>query len=98
MSDAFFKAISDANRRRILLLLKKQGILSAGEISEHFSISKAALSEHLKTLRNADLIAARKEGQFIYYSLNTTVFEDIMSWVMNILNKDEVQNDETQEL
>lgn len=95
MSDSFFKAIADANRRKILLLLKKHNTLTPGEIAQHFEFSKAALSDHLKVLRNADLIFAQKRGQYIHYSLNTSVFEDIISWIMQITNKNEVQDDKT---
>lgn len=90
MSDSFFKAIADANRRKILLLLKKNQVMTAGEIAEHFEISKPALSEHLKILRSANLIFAIKKQQFIHYSLNTSVFEEIVSWITGILSKDEV--------
>lgn len=90
VSDSFFKAIADANRRKILLLLKKHQSLTPGEIATHFEISKAALSEHLKILRTADLIYASKRGQFIHYTLNTSVFEDIISWIMQITDKSEV--------
>ena len=90
MSDSFFKAIADANRRKILFLLKKHGVMNAGEIAEHFEISKPALSEHLKILRKADLIFAVKKQNFIHYSLNTTVFEDLISWITGLLNKSEV--------
>ncbi|HPI42231.1 MAG TPA: autorepressor SdpR family transcription factor [Candidatus Cloacimonas acidaminovorans] len=90
MFDSFFKAIADANRRKILLLLKKKGTMSAGEIATHFDISKPALSEHLKILKNADLITAIKKKQYIYYALNTTVFEDILAFISEIINKSEV--------
>ncbi|HNX37770.1 MAG TPA: autorepressor SdpR family transcription factor [Candidatus Cloacimonadota bacterium] len=90
MSDSFFKAIADANRRKILFLLKKHGVMTAGEIAEHFEISKPALSEHLKILRNADLIFADKRQNFINYSLNTTVFEDVISWITGLISKSEV--------
>ncbi len=90
MSDSFFKAIADANRRKILLLLKKNQIMTAGELADHFEISKPALSEHLKILRSANLIFAVKKQQFIHYSLNTSVFEEIVSWITGILSKDEV--------
>ena len=89
MSDSFFKAIADANRRKILFLLKKRVEMSAGEISENFEISKPALSDHLKILKNADLIASDKRGQFIYYSLNTSVFEDVAAWIMNFIEDKE---------
>ncbi len=88
MSDTFFKAIADANRRKILILLRKNGVMTAGDIAGQFDISKPALSEHLKILRNADLIYAVKKKQFIHYSLNTSVFQDIISWITNIIDKE----------
>ena len=84
MSDNVFKAIADANRRKILNLLKTHGTLSAGQIAEHFDFTKASLSEHLKILRNAGLIYASRKGQYIYYRLNTSIFEDILAWVVNL--------------
>lgn len=87
MMDSFFKAIADANRRKILVLLKQNGSMTAGSIAEHFEISKPALSEHLKILKNAGLIAADKKKQYIYYSLDTTVFEDLFSWMKDIIEK-----------
>ncbi len=95
MSDSFFKAISDANRRKIITLLRKNGTMSAGDIAKHFEISLPALSDHLKVLRNADLVSSRKQKQFVLYSLNMTVFEDVASWVTDLINKIEVKNDET---
>ncbi|HPF08154.1 MAG: autorepressor SdpR family transcription factor [Candidatus Cloacimonetes bacterium] len=89
MSDSIFKAIADANRRKILQILKQQQSLSAGEIATYFEFSKASLSEHLKILRNANLIFAKKSGQYIYYSLNTSVFEDILTWVLNLRKSEE---------
>ncbi|PKN79520.1 MAG: transcriptional regulator [Candidatus Cloacimonetes bacterium HGW-Cloacimonetes-1] len=91
MSDSFFKAIADANRRKILFLLQKQAVLSAGEIATHFEISKAGLSDHLKILKNADLIYSEKKGQYVFYSLNTSVFQDIMNWLTDIIDTKEVQ-------
>jgi len=90
MSDSFFKAIADPSRRKILLLLQKHTKLNAGEIASHFEFSKAALSDHLKILRSAGLITASKSGQFIYYTLNTSVFQDIISWITDLIKKDEV--------
>jgi ArsR family transcriptional regulator, arsenate/arsenite/antimonite-responsive transcriptional repressor len=89
MSDSTFKAIADASRRKILQLLKQHQSLSAGELAEHFEFSKASLSEHLKILRTANLIYAQKRGQYIYYSLNTGVFEDILSWVLSLRKSEE---------
>ncbi|MCB5253930.1 MAG: autorepressor SdpR family transcription factor [Candidatus Cloacimonadaceae bacterium] len=91
MSDAFFKAIADPNRRKILSLLKKEGVMTAGKIAQHFEISKPALSEHLKILRNADLICSIKKKQFIHYSLNTTILEDVMNWFKEITANREVK-------
>ncbi len=89
MSDSFFKAIADGNRRRIMLLLRKHSRMNAGEIAEHFEISKAALSDHLKILRHAGLVSAEKKGQFIYYRLTTTVFEDMVNWVLDYIDQRE---------
>ena len=77
------KAISDPVRRDILSLLKK-GRKSAGEIGEHFSLSGATVSYHLSKLKSADLICEEKYKNFIYYDLNTSVFEDVLSWIYNI--------------
>ena len=74
------KALADPVRREILNLLKK-GRLSAGEIGEHFDISAAAISRHLSVLREADLVWDQREGKFIYYSLNTSVLEDVLCWL-----------------
>lgn len=89
MKDSFFKAIADGNRRKILSLLKEHGVLSAGELSEYFEISKPSLSDHLKILKNADLIYAEKKAQFIFYRLNTSVLQDLVSWLMDLSKKEE---------
>ncbi|MBP7564099.1 MAG: winged helix-turn-helix transcriptional regulator [Candidatus Cloacimonetes bacterium] len=89
MNDSFFKAIADANRRKILQLLREHETLSAGEIAQNFDISKPSLSDHLKILKNADLIFSEKKGQYIYYSLNTSVFQDVLSWVMTLIKQEE---------
>lgn len=74
-----FKALNDPTRREIMELLKKKD-LTAGEIAEQFSISKPSISHHLDILKQAGLIDAMKEGQFIFYSLNTTVMDEILKW------------------
>lgn len=75
--DSAFKALSDENRRKILKLLRKKD-MSVKEIHEHFSISLASLSHHLDALKRAELVVAERKGQFIFYSLNTSVFEELM--------------------
>ena len=77
------KALADPTRREILNLLKK-GKLSAGEISEHFDITAAAISRHLSVLREADLIEDTREGKYIFYELNTSVLEEIMLWITDL--------------
>lgn len=84
--NALFKALNDPTRREILELLKK-GDLTAGEIADQFSISKPSISHHLDLLKQAGLVEAMKEGQFIYYSLNTTVMDEIVKWFVGFKSK-----------
>jgi DNA-binding transcriptional ArsR family regulator len=81
-----FKALNDATRREILELLK-DGDKTAGEIADRFAISKPSISHHLDLLKQAGLVEALKEGQFIYYSLNTTVVDEIAKWFMQFKSK-----------
>ena len=74
------KAISDPIRRDILDMLKG-GKKSAGEIAEHFNLTGATVSYHLAKLKSADLIAEEKYKNFIYYELNTSVFEEVLKWI-----------------
>ena len=74
------KALSDPVRREILNLLK-DGRKSAGEIAEHFDLTAATVSYHLTKLKKADLITERKHKNFIYYELNTSVFEEVLTWI-----------------
>ena len=74
-----FKALADPTRRRILELLR-DGDLTAGELAEHFDISKPSLSHHLATLKSAGLVSDERRGQNIVYSLNTTVMQDLIGW------------------
>ena len=78
-----FKALNDQTRRDILELLRKKE-MTAGEIAEQFSISAPSISHHLEILKRAQLIEAEKNGQFIIYSLNTTVLDDMISWAMKL--------------
>ena len=73
-----FRALADPTRREILGLLR-HGEITAGALAEKFDMTKPAMSHHFKVLKEADLITSRREGQQIYYSLNTTVLEDILT-------------------
>ncbi len=77
--NALFKALNDPTRREILEILK-DGDLTAGEIADRFHISKPSISHHLDLLKQAELVTSLKEGQFIYYSLNTTVMDEMLKW------------------
>ncbi len=78
-----FKALNDGTRREILELLKDND-LTAGEIADQFNISKPSISHHLDLLRRAGLVVSVKEGQFIYYSLNTTVMDHMLKWIISL--------------
>lgn len=77
-----FKALSDPVRLEILNMLKRNGRTNAGEIADNFDLSKATISHHLKMLKDQDLIYETKEKNFIYYELNTSIFEDILTWIV----------------
>ena len=76
-----FKALNDKTRREILELLKDKD-LTAGDIAHQFNISKPSISQHLDLLKQANLVTSVKEGQFIYYSINTTVIDEILKWLL----------------
>jgi DNA-binding transcriptional ArsR family regulator len=78
-----FKALNDKTRRDILELLRKKE-MTAGEIAEQFSISAPSISHHLEILKRAQLIESEKKGQFIIYSLNSTVLDDMIKWAMQL--------------
>ncbi len=75
-----FKVLADKQRREILVMLKK-GRMNAGEIAEALGITPAALSYHLKLLKGADLIMEYKQKNFIYYEINTSVFDELVLWI-----------------
>lgn len=79
--NALFKALNDPTRRQILELLKEKD-MTAGDIADRFNISKPSISHHLDLLRQAGLVISVKEGQFINYSLNTTVMDEVLTWIM----------------
>jgi len=78
-----FKALNDETRRQIIELLKEKD-LNAGEIADHFNISKPSISHHLEILKRADLISSEKKGQFVEYSLNTSILEDLLNWILTL--------------
>ena len=80
-----FKAISDGTRREILTLLSK-GDMTAGEIADKFNISKPSISKHLEILRDAELITSEKQGQFVIYSINTTVLQQVLGGFLNLIS------------
>lgn len=80
-----FKAIADPTRREILHLLRtKAEEMSAGEVASHFDMTKPTMSHHFSVLKEAQLITSRREGQTIWYALNTTVLEDVLAWTMDM--------------
>jgi DNA-binding transcriptional ArsR family regulator len=83
-SNEAFKALADPTRREILALLRK-GERTAGDLAEKFDMTKPSMSHHFAVLKEADLVASRREGQQIWYSLNTTVVEDLMAWAMDLI-------------
>ncbi len=78
-----FKALNDETRRKIVELLKEKE-MNAGEIADKFNISKPSISHHLDILKRADLITSEKKGQFIEYALNTTILEDLLTWILTL--------------
>ena len=79
--NTLFKALNDQTRRDILELLKDKD-MTAGDIADKFEISKPSISHHLDLLRQAGLVASVKEGQFLYYSISTTVMDEMLKWIM----------------
>ena len=86
------RALADPTRREILILLR-QGRMSAGDIVAHFDVTGASISRHLSVLKEADLIRDTREGKFIFYDLNTSVLEDVMFWLVDL--KGDHRNDQT---
>lgn len=81
--NSLFKALNDETRRQIVELLKERD-MNAGEIADQFNISKPSISHHLDILRRADLITKEKKGQFVEYSLNTSILEDLINWILTL--------------
>ncbi len=85
------KALADPTRREILNLLK-DGKRSAGEISEQFDISAAAVSRHLSVLKDADLVTDTRDGKFIFYELNASVLEETLLWISDLKGEKPAEN------
>jgi ArsR family transcriptional regulator len=79
-----FKALADPTRREILGLLRK-GEMTAGDLAQRFDMTKPSMSHHFAVLKEADLVTTRREGQQIWYGLDTTVVQDLMAWAMDLI-------------
>jgi len=86
-SNKAFKALADPTRREILSLLRR-GEMTAGDLAERFDMTKPTMSHHFGVLKDADLLTSRREGQTIWYGLNTTVVQDLMAWAMDLIGGD----------
>ena len=86
-TNSAFKAIADPARREILRLLRG-GEMTAGDLAQHFDMSKPTMSHHFAVLAEADLITRRRGGQTIWYGLNTTVLQDVLAWMMDLAGPD----------
>lgn len=86
--NALFKALNDPSRREILELLKEKD-MAAGDIADRFQMSKPSISHHLDLLKQAGLVTSLKKGQFIYYSLNMTVLDELMTWLFKFRPENE---------
>ncbi|MDD2487630.1 MAG: autorepressor SdpR family transcription factor [Candidatus Gracilibacteria bacterium] len=85
MIDSIYKALSDKNRRRMIELLKEKD-MSVSEIVTHFDITQASVSHHLDILKRANLVIDERKGQFVFYSLNVSIFEEFMNSILNVFN------------
>ena len=86
-ANSAFKAIADPARREILRLLRT-GEMTAGDLAARFDMSKPTMSHHFSVLAAADLITRRREGQTIWYGLNTTVLQDVLAWMLDLTDTD----------
>lgn len=95
-SNEAFKAIADPTRREILRLLRR-GEMTAGDLAERFDMTKPTMSHHFSVLKEADLLTSRRDGQQIWYSLNTTVVQDLMAWAMDLVRSGDDQQKDAQQ-
>lgn len=92
MNDSF-KALSDPTRRQIIALLRQRD-MTAGEIADHFAMTKPSISHHLSSLKNAGLVLDERKGQTIVYSLNTTVIQEVMGWFLGLIGSDDKEENQ----
>ena len=92
-SNEAFKAIADPTRREILRLLRR-GEMTAGDLAQRFDMTKPTMSHHFSVLKEADLLTNRRDGQQIWYGLNTTVVQDLMAWAMDLIRSEGHPKDE----
>jgi len=85
-SNQLFKALADPTRREVLRLLSHHE-MTAGELAERFDMTKPSMSHHFTVLKEAELIRSRREGQQIWYSVDTTVVQDLLAWAMDLLQR-----------
>jgi DNA-binding transcriptional ArsR family regulator len=78
-----FKALADPTRRQIIRLLREKD-RTAGEIADYFQMTKPSISHHLSALKHAGLVQDERKGQFIVYSLDTTVLEEVLGWFLEL--------------
>ncbi|HHT50089.1 MAG TPA: winged helix-turn-helix transcriptional regulator [Eubacteriaceae bacterium] len=84
-----FKALSDETRRSILKLLQQRD-MNAGEISSHFNMSQPSISKHLDVLREAKLVSSEKKGQYVIYSINTSVLQEVLGGFLDLFSKNNI--------
>jgi ArsR family transcriptional regulator len=89
-----FRALADPTRREVLALLRKAGELSAGELASKFDMTKPTMSHHFSVLKDAGLVKSRREGQQIFYSLDTIVVEDVVGLFLNLVGRETPANGE----
>lgn len=78
-----FKALDDVTRRKILELLREKD-MNAGEIAAQFNMTKPSISHHLDLLKQAELISSIKKGQFVVYTINTTLLDEVIEWIIHL--------------
>lgn len=83
-----WKALADPTRRKILELLKNKS-LNAGEIAAEFNMTKPSISNHLSILKQADLVVSEKIGQNVIYSLKTSVLEDMLKMLSDLIGRED---------